>query len=65
MVFVALVVFQEEVMVTPGAYRSAQEPKLENDALTSVMSVAADRDGGDVAGLRRAGVGLELPAATA
>jgi len=41
MVLVAvLLLYQSEVMLTPGALMSTQPPKLENDAKRSLMSVA-------------------------
>jgi hypothetical protein len=40
-VFVAVsLVFQDEVMLLPGAKRSRHVPKLENDARASVLVVA-------------------------
>src|SRR5829696_4420252 len=59
-------VFQDEVMLTPGAKMSVQVPKLENEALASLLSEALTV----IASATRAGVklhasALELPDAIA
>jgi hypothetical protein len=61
-----LLPIQSEVMFTPGALISTQEPKLENEANPSVMVVAptviAD---GSLAGENVHALTLLFPAATA
>ena len=67
MVFVAVaLVFHADVMPTPGALMSTQEPKFENDARASLVAVAPTVS---AAGVRAGDVlhalALSFPAATA
>src|SRR3989442_13676660 len=62
-----LPLFQSDVVFTPGAKMSTQGPKLENDAMLSLMSVAPTVSAsGALAGeVLQASGAPELPAATA
>ena len=58
--------YQSDVMLTPGALMSTQEPKLENDANPSLISVAPTvRAEGSLDGELLHASAVLLPAATA